>query len=317
MAGNRSSTRVVAESNQTGLCFIKISHQTNESMNRRFETEQYEAFEALTKALESLDRYQESQSAADLKEAENRVNEALGFDSSYLKAIYFKGITGYLNDKPLTAWNLFSSVLREAKAVNEASSPLLTEIRYNLAATTLEHARGNESLLGLAISLFQEVIDRVPSDDLVLELLSRAGAARAYAERSLTAGSEQVNEDRMTAREHCDYVEQALRQQENFLSRIIRRKRIQKDVATQIREIVRVTKDKIAESEREKSPESPSQPTSVQTETAAGAPEPEVAESPEAHPATERSGTDENPEARIEARPTWLERRHPLSGDLH
>src|SRR5437763_15215787 len=79
-----------------------------------------------------------------------------------------------------------------------------------------------------------------------------------------------------------------------------------------MREIVRVTKDKFAESECEKSPESPSQPMSVQTETAASAPEPEVAESPEAHPATERSGTDENPEARIEARPTWLERRDSI-----
>jgi len=147
------------------------------------ETENFEAFDLVTEALEKIDSYDPKKKNLEvLHEAEGHLAKALAddLDPHYLKAQYFRGIVRFLENRPSEALSEF-----ERMGTITPGSAFGKEVRYNIAASY--SALGNWET---AIAMFNEVLEitepysgRKINNDSEVRLLTHTGLAFSYAGR--------------------------------------------------------------------------------------------------------------------------------------
>lgn len=139
------------------------------------ETDNFEAFDCVTEALEKIDSYDRSkQNENVLDEADKLLSHAqkLNGEHRYVKAEYFRAMVSYLRGKSEDAIGRFQE-LRGASG----DAFFNDELSYNLAAAYSEDSRWRD-----AVREFNGLINKKEvSPDL--RLISRAGKALVYAER--------------------------------------------------------------------------------------------------------------------------------------
>jgi len=134
------------------------------------ESQNREAFELVTGALECIDKYRASRDVAILESAKAKLTSALQKDPGYFRASYFDAIVDDLVGNSKRAAEIFARLAEERP-------PFLDEVRYNLGVA--EYHQYNHEALDRAIRHFSTVIKGGP--ELPLRLLARAGLAQAHA----------------------------------------------------------------------------------------------------------------------------------------
>jgi tetratricopeptide (TPR) repeat protein len=139
------------------------------------ETENFEAFDCVTEALEKIDSYKRSEKNENvLDEADNLLSRAqkLNGERRYIKAEYLRAMVSYLRGNSEDAISRFQE-LRGASG----DASFNDELAYNLAAAFSEDRRWRD-----AVREFNGVINRKGVSPN-LRLIARAGKALVYAQR--------------------------------------------------------------------------------------------------------------------------------------
>jgi tetratricopeptide (TPR) repeat protein len=204
------------------------------------ETENYEAFELMTEALELLDRYvaltepqkedarhKRSDNESLLLQAEDALLKALEIDSTYSKAKYFLAITYYLSknfDSAIRAFNIMLETTRAAGSFAE-------EIWYNRAAAYSEAGNFDEAITG-----FTRVINSRKADTEI-KLLARAARTLTRAEYISKGEADDVKVETRQVKD--DYYRVLKELRFNFFRRLLGRSgRVDGEVAEKIKGIV-------------------------------------------------------------------------------
>jgi tetratricopeptide (TPR) repeat protein len=144
-------------------------------MNMHVDTDDWNAFELVTKALTYLDTYKWSKENERLELAHACLSEAVQRDPGYLRAIYLNAMIDDLRGKANDAIPRFERVL-------EADPPFIEEVRYNLAVAN--YHRYSWPYLDKAVELFKQVLNNTEKETS-LYLLAGAGLAQTYAMRMI------------------------------------------------------------------------------------------------------------------------------------
>jgi tetratricopeptide (TPR) repeat protein len=143
------------------------------------ETENFEAFDLVTEALEQIDSYDGSKKNVEvLREAYDRLRKARddNNDPKYFKARYFQAMILYLENNPSEAISQF----RELGDIT-SNSALGRELRYNIAAAY--NASGNwEEAIKRFDNVIINTLEKNSEADAEVLLLSRAGFALSCAD---------------------------------------------------------------------------------------------------------------------------------------
>jgi tetratricopeptide (TPR) repeat protein len=139
-------------------------------MRMHLESENREAFELVTDALEYIDQYRASRNFAVLASAQTKLLSALEKDPGYFRACYFNAIVDDLVGRSQKAASTFQKLVEE-------QPPFIDEVRYNLGVA--EYHQYNHAALDRAIAHFSSLI--ATTLDVSLQYLARAGLAQAHA----------------------------------------------------------------------------------------------------------------------------------------
>ena len=187
-------------------------------MMMHLETRKKRAFEKLRQAQVSLTSFEQSKQQNELKQASDRLDEALAIDPNYLRAIYYRGLVRDMMGKSHEAVEDFREVI-------EHSPPFLPEARYNLGVATFHHY--GDDKLNEAVEEFQEVVKS--THDPALKLRARAFIAHAYAVMMIPRLAEKTEDCRKineflasnSARQHVEkYHKLSLTQSKELASEI-------------------------------------------------------------------------------------------------
>ena len=166
------------------------------------ESKSREAFELVTAALESLDKYRESRDVAHLRAAKTSLFSAKSKDPQYFRAAYYGAMVDDLIGDQKAAVAGFRELLNQVPARTE-------EVRYNLGVA-LYH-RYSHAPLEEAIACFKEV-DKNATDNRVLRLLAQAGLAQAQAMHEIPKDPDHPNLDEIQS-----YFREATKQADRVL----------------------------------------------------------------------------------------------------
>ena len=147
----------------------------------KLETDNRKAFELLAEALSSIDRYKQTKDRELLRDADEKLDEALKKDPKYLRALYNSAIVKDLSGESRKAIEKLEALLQitDVPELNQQASDFNEQAKYQLALAYC-HNYDRESL-DKATGLFQEIIEK--TDSHVLKLLARLGLAQVYSMR--------------------------------------------------------------------------------------------------------------------------------------